>query len=53
MYDQAWQNSVESLEMNRGVDMLKRIMAIAMAIISMLIPKHTKAEGIDMTEIII
>ena len=37
--------------MNRGVDMLKRIMAIAMAIISMLIPKHTKAEGIDMTEI--
>ena len=33
--------------------MLKRIMAIAIGIISMLIPKHTKAEGIDMTEIVI
>ena len=49
MYDQAWQNSVERLEVNKGDGMLKRIMAI----VSMLIPKHTKAEGIDMTEIII
>ena len=53
MYDQAWQNSVERLELNKGDGMLKRIMAIAIAIISMLFPKHTKAEGIDMTEIII
>ena len=53
MYDQAWQNSVERLEVNIGDGMLKRIIAIVMAIISILIPKHTKAEGIDMTEIII
>ena len=51
MYDQAWQNSVERLELNKGDGMLKRIMAIAMAIVSMLIPKHTKVERIDMTEI--
>ena len=53
MYDQAWQTSVERLEVNKGDGMLKRIMAIAIAIISILIPKHTKAEEIDMNEIII
>ncbi len=31
--------------------MLKRIMAIAIAVISVLIPKYAKAEGFDMTEI--
>ena len=51
MHGQAGKNSVESVEMNRGVDMLKRIMAMAIAVISILIPKHTKAEEFDMTEI--
>ena len=37
--------------MNRDDDMLKRIMAIAIAVISILIPKHTKEEGFNITEI--